>query len=364
MSSNQDEYWMARALALAERGRGFASPNPMVGACVVKGNRLISDGFHQRFGGPHAELEAIRKTPHRTKGASLYVSLEPCSSFGKTPPCTQAIINAGIRRVVIGAIDPNPNHAGRAIQILKRNGIKVRAGVLAEEASKQNEAFFKWIRRGIPFVTLKMAESLDGKIATRTGRSRWISGRPARLWVHRLRSDSDGVLVGKNTVFLDHPRLTVRAGIGAHQPWRIVLDRRGELSASERIFHQPGPVVLVCGERFLKRALRKFEKTPVTFLTVHQRRGRLDLRELLGRLGRLGLTSLLIEGGGETAWHFLEAGLVDKIDWIIAPKLIGGRTAKTSVEGEGILNPNRAWRVQNIQIQPLGADFLFEGYLN
>ncbi|MBI4395173.1 MAG: bifunctional diaminohydroxyphosphoribosylaminopyrimidine deaminase/5-amino-6-(5-phosphoribosylamino)uracil reductase RibD [Candidatus Omnitrophica bacterium] len=355
---------MKRALQLAEKGRGWASPNPVAGVCLVKNNHLISEGFHAAFGKPHAETEAIRKAGSHAKGATMYVTLEPCSTYGKTPPCTEAISKARINRVVVGAIDPNPKHQGRGISILKKHGIRVQTGVLRKEVEIQNEAFFKWIRTGFPFVILKMAQSLDGKIASRTGESRWISGSEAREWVHHLRASVDAILVGKNTVLKDDPRLTVRNGRKIKEPWRIILDTKGEVSIQARVFKSSGPIMLVCSEKAFECVLKKFRRTKVMLLPLRIRDGKLDLTQLLQKLGALGITSLLVEGGGEVAWSFLRSKLMDKIEWVIAPKIIGGREAITSVEGKGFVSLSRALPIYSTRMVKLGEDFLLEGYLH
>ena len=368
----RDEEWMRRALALAEKGRPLTSPNPMVGACLVKKNRLLSEGFHSFFGGPHAEVETIRKAGRKASGATLYVTLEPCSTYGKTPPCIGVVKAAGISRVVIGAIDPNPKHNGLGITLLRKAGIRVETGFLKNECQLQNEAFFKWIRTGIPFVTLKMAQSLDGKIASRTGNSRWISGPVARNWVHSLRASVDAILVGKNTVLRDNPRLTVSSRLyepkgserNGKAPWRIVLDEKGALPMKARMFKSKGPILLVCSEKFFKRVTQKFKHTQITILPLKSDSGKLNLAQLLKRLGKLGIASLLVEGGGEVAWSFLEKGFVDKIEWIIAPKIIGGRDAKTSVEGLGIASLSQTPSIQWTKTMRLGTDILIEGYVN
>ena len=364
MISKRDEYWMRRALKLAEKGRGFTSPNPVVGACLVKKNRLISEGFHAFFGGPHAEVEAIQKAGKKARGAILYVTFEPCSTYGKTPPCTEAIKDAKIARVVIATIDPNPKHLGHGISILKRHGIRVAAGVLKKEAVAQNEAFSKWVQTKVPFVILKMAQSLDGKIASRTGESRWISGPKARNWVHKLRDSCDAILVGKNTLLKDNPRLTVRNGRVAKEPWRIILDEKGSSPLKSRVFHAQGSTLLACSEIFFKSVLKKFSNTKVTILPLKSKNGRLDLNQLLRNLGSLGITLLLVEGGGEVAASFLELGLVDKICWIVAPKIVGGRDVKTSVEGSGVASLAQAHIIKRNRIVPLGDDLLVEGYIN
>ncbi|MBI3999293.1 MAG: bifunctional diaminohydroxyphosphoribosylaminopyrimidine deaminase/5-amino-6-(5-phosphoribosylamino)uracil reductase RibD [Candidatus Omnitrophica bacterium] len=355
---------MRRALKLGEKGRGFTSPNPVVGACLVKKNRLISEGFHTCFGAPHAEVEALRKAGRDARHATMYVTLEPCSTYGKTPPCTEAIRKAGISRIVIGMTDPNPKHGGKGISIFKEQGIQVQVGVCKKEAEIQNEAFSKWVRTSTPFVVLKMAQSLDGKIASRTGQSRWISGPEARKWVHSLRASMDAVLVGKNTVLKDDPRLTVRNGKVVKEPWRIILDRKGAAPLQARVFRSRGPVVLACSQELFSRVLRKFRNTKVTIFPLKSKGGKLDLAELLQNLGAFGITSLLVEGGGEVAWSFLESNLVDKIEWVLAPKIIGGREAKTSVEGQGFASLVKALPIRSSRIVPLGSDFLFEGYLH
>jgi len=364
MISERDEYWMKRALKLAEKGRGFTSPNPVVGACLVKKGHLISEGFHALFGGPHAEVEVIRKAGKRAHGATLYVTLEPCSTYGKTPPCTETIQDAKIARTVVAAVDPNPKHCGKGVSILKKHGIRVTMGILKKEAETQNESFSKWVQTGIPFVVLKMAQSLDGKIASRTGESRWISGPQARLWVHQLRASCDAVLVGKNTVLKDDPRLTVRNGKPVKEPWRVVLDEKGSSPLRSRIFRAQGPIILACSEKFFSYVSKKFHNVKTTILPLKANAGKLNLKQLLQNLGSLGVTSLLVEGGGEVAGSFLESGLVDKIYWILAPKIIGGRDAKTSVEGSGVASLAQAHLIRQSRFVPLGEDFLFEGYIH
>ena len=359
-----DEYWMNRALRLAEKGRPFTSPNPLVGACLVKHHQLIAEGYHTRFGCPHAEIEVLSRAGKKAAGATLYVTLEPCSTYGKTPPCTEAIKRAKIKKVVIGTIDPNPKHNGRSISFFKKNDIQVKTGILKGRVLEQNETFIKWIKSGLPFVVLKMAQSLDGKIASKTGSSRWISGEKARHWVHHLRARMDAVLIGKNTLFTDDPRLTARNGQISKLPWRIILDSNAESSVHSRIFKQKGPVVLVCLEQNAKKAVRKFDRLSVTVLPIQERKGKVDLHELMKHLGSVGISSLLVEGGGEVAWSFIEEKLVDKICWVIAPKIIGGRNAKTSVEGEGISLLDRAPKIRSLRSRFLGEDLLIEGYCN
>jgi len=362
---NPYQKWMRLAIELAEKGRYTASPNPMVGACVVKKNRVIAQGYHQKYGAPHAEINALKKAGSRSRGATLYVTLEPCSSWGKTPPCTTEIIRSRVRRVVIGATDPNPqNHRG-GIRALKKAGIQVQTGILAAEVQRQNESFFKYMQTGLPFVTLKMAQTLDGKIATCTGSSRWISSPPAREFVHRLRAEQDAVLVGKNTLLTDNPFLSPRVKIknkNPQKPWRVVLANGVKLSSRARIFKGKQLTFLVVSEKGMPNNRNEKEGSRV-YLPVSERKGRLNLRELLKKLAKLGVAKMLIEGGGETAWSFLQANLVDKVFWVVAPKIIGGRTAKTSVEGEGIQDLDHSIRFKSMNVSSIGSDLLIEGRL-
>lgn len=361
------EKWMRLALELAEKGRFSTSPNPMVGAVLVRENKQIAQGCHQKYGGPHAEIIALRRAGRKARGSTLYVTLEPCASWGKTPPCVTAILESGIREVFIGALDPNPKNHGKGIRALKNAGVKVAGGILASEVQKQNEAFFKYVRTGLPFVTLKMAQSLDGKIATRTGLSRWISSEAARDFVHRLRAEQDAILVGTQTLLKDNPLLSPRVNpnglIQKGKPWRVVLDARLRISPTARIFRGEQITVIAISEKIVKGLPAKTKKWNgrVTLLPVAEHQGHLDLKDLLTRLGALGIAKLLVEGGGETAWSFLEAGLVDKFYWIVAPKFFGGTQAKTSVEGPGVRIPSQAIRPSSLKCTPLGEDWLFEG---
>ncbi len=364
-SPEEHERWMQAALRLAEKGRYYTSPNPMVGALLVKKGKLLSQGYHARFGGEHAEVAAIRNAKGKAKGATLYVTLEPCSSWGKTPPCVESVIKAGIQEVVIGSLDPNPQNHGKSIARLKKHGIRVMTGVLEKKVRQQNAAFFKFAQTGLPFVTLKMAQSLDGKIASFTGRSRWISSPPARLFVHELRSEQDAVLVGKNTLYLDDPFLSPRMPSpkrSSSKPWRVALDPACEVALKARIFQGDQLTFLAISEKRGMKKKRIFEgaEKPPVLLPLPEKKGRLDLGVLLRKLGDLGVAKLLVEGGGELAWSLLKEKQVDRAFWIVAPKLIGGRDAKTSVEGEGFPNPDKAVFFQWKTIKKLGSDLLFE----
>ncbi|MSR77582.1 MAG: bifunctional diaminohydroxyphosphoribosylaminopyrimidine deaminase/5-amino-6-(5-phosphoribosylamino)uracil reductase RibD [Candidatus Omnitrophica bacterium] len=360
---SRNEAWMKQALERAWQGRFRVSPNPLVGACLVRNHRLITEGFHAEYGADHAEVVALKKAGKKTLGATLYVTLEPCSTWGKTPPCIQAILDAGIREVVIGALDPNPLHHGKGIAALRKAGVKVSFGILAEEVKKQNEYFFKYARTGLPFVTLKMAQSLDGKIATREKKSRWITGKTARNFVHALRAEQDAILVGRNTLLTDDPRL-IPVGFEKkcrpEKPWRVVLDPRLEAPVSAKVFNEGPLTIRVISEKILLQKRGKKDPLRGTLLPVPETKsGRLDLKILLKKLGTLGIAKLLVEGGGELAWSLLEARLVDQLIWITAPKIIGGRSAVTSVEGSGFSDPNQALNLNIVRSEPLGEDWLF-----
>ena len=327
----QHKRWMRLALELAQKGKLLTSPNPMVGACVVRAGKLVSSGYHQKYGGDHAEVIALKKAGARARGATLYVTLEPCSTWGKTPPCTAAVLNAGIKEVIVGSFDPNPRNHGTGIRALKKEGIRVIANVLSGEVEKQNEAFFKYVKTRLPFITLKMAQSLDGKIATYKGLSRWISSPASREFVHRLRAEQDAILVGGNTLRLDDPLLSPRLSkkngglIPAGKPWRVALDKDFKTPASARIFKGNQLTFLAVSE---KRIHARREKKSFTLIPVAEKKGRLDLKELLRKLADLGVAKLLVEGGGELAWSLINEKLVDKIFWIVAPKILGVRTPR------------------------------------
>ncbi len=362
MASSPHIPWMQRALELAEKGRGRTYPNPLVGAVVVKNEKMISEGYHAIFGGPHAEVEALKRAGSRAQGATLYVTLEPCSTFGKTPPCTRLVLEKKIRRVIVACPDPNPLHAGRGIKELRAHGVEVIPGVLSKEAAIQNEVFLKWLKTGLPFVALKMAETLDGKIAAVGGSSRWITGKKARQAVHRLRAVHQAVLVGKNTALQDNPRLNVNIQ-NAPQPVRVILDPRLEVPLSFNIFKPSDrKVIVVTTENTFKKKFPVYDRKNIGLLAVRSANGRLDLKDLLLKLGKMGMASLLVEGGGEIAAWLLGKKLVDKIYFFVAPKILGGRDATTPVEGPGIRNLDHAIEIKNMKISNAGEDFLFEGY--
>jgi diaminohydroxyphosphoribosylaminopyrimidine deaminase/5-amino-6-(5-phosphoribosylamino)uracil reductase len=335
---------MRQALHLARRGLGSTSPNPMVGAVLVKGSRVLGAGWHRKAGGPHAEIEAIRdaqRRGHSTRGATLYVTLEPCSTHGRTPPCTEAIVAAGIRSVVAGATDPNPRHRGRGFVALRRARLQVETGVLKSECESVNEAFNHWIVRGSPFVTVKAAMTLDGKIATASGESKWITGPLARAHAMRLRRASDAILVGINTVLADDPSLTVRgsarpARIAYRGPRRIVLDAYARSPLTARLVTDAAAALttIVVGPNAPRQRVRALARR-VRVITAPARRGRVDLDWLLNCLGKEDVGSLLVEGGGEVNAAFLLGGHAQRVAFFYAPKVLGGRDALRAVAGEG-----------------------------
>ncbi len=351
----EDEKYMSRAIKLAQKGAGWVSPNPMVGAVIVdEKGRIVSEGFHKRFGGPHAERVALEKLNFKAEGYSLYVNLEPCCHHGKTPPCTQAIIEAGIKRVVVGMADPNPLVNGRGIEMLKSHGIEVVVGVLEERCKELNKAFIKWITRKIPYVTLKWAQSLDGKIATKTGDSRWISSERALKFAHKLRALHDAVLVGKGTVEKDDPMLNVRLTRGRN-PLRVVLDAELSLPLDRKVFSVP-PETVVFTASGSKEKEKRLKEKGVEVIRIPESEGKVSIKEVLKALGERGITSLLVEGGSQTHASFIKEGLYDEIQTVIAPKIIGKGIGATGIEG--INKVEDAVKLHLLFTRRLGEDVL------
>lgn len=357
------ERFMRRALELARQGEGYTRPNPLVGAVLVKGGRVIAEGHHARYGGPHAEAVALARAGEAARRADLYVNLEPCVDFPgkKTPSCTEAIIAAGVGRVVVACRDPNPHVAGKGIERLRAAGIEVVEGILAEEARELNEIFFHWITTGRPFVSLKLALSLDGRIATRTGDSRWITGPEARRRVHELRRRHAAVLVGINTALADDPRLTVREVPGP-QPLRMVLDSQGRLPPSARILSGEGRTAVVTTAAMPQRVEAALRENGAAVWRLPARAGRVDIVALLAKLGEEGIDSLLVEGGGEVAWSFLSQGLVQKLYLFYGPLIIGGREAVPGVGGEGYARLSQVPRFRLHRVERVGEDLLVVAY--
>ena len=362
---------MRLALRLALRAHGQTSPNPMVGAVLVRGGRVIGKGWHRRAGEPHAEIEALRdaeKRGEKIRGATLYVTLEPCCTQGRTPPCTDAIIGAGIRRVVVAATDPNPKHAGRGFQLLGKAGIKVSHGLLADEATRLNEVFNHWIVQHTPFVTVKSAMTLDGKIATASGESKWITGEAAREEGMRLRAVSDVILVGVNTVLADDPSLTLRTDesskfkVQSSKLRRIVLDSRARTPLKSRIVADDSAVLttIVVGPDAPLRRVAALSKRVNVLRCPARRDGRLDLRWLLRRLGRENVTSLLVEGGGEVNASFLLGGLAQRVVFFYAPNILGGRDARRAVAGDGAQSWAEVIPLSQVEWKQVGDDLMMK----
>mgnify|MGYP003587137483 CR=1 FL=1 len=351
------EPYMRRALELARRGEGLTRPNPAVGAVVVRSGRIAGEGWHRKAGGSHAEVYALRRAGKRARGATLYVTLEPCCTWGRTPPCTEAILKAGVAGVVVGTRDPNPAHAGRGLRLLRKAGVKVIEGVLEGEARELLAPFARWILTRRPFVTLKMGMTLDGRIADETGASRWITGPSARRQVQALRRRVDGVLVGKNTLLKDNPSLLPRPAKG-RKPWRIVLAPDGRVPASARVLsdgHADQTIVAVSNACPSAR-VKALESTGARVLRIREKSGRLPAGALLDELGRMGLLHVLCEGGGELAASLIEGGLVDEYLFFISPSFLGG--SATAVVG------GRGWRMAGrphlrfISVERCGADIM------
>lgn len=358
-----DERWMAEALALARRARGLTSPNPMVGAVIVRDAAAAGRGFHSRSGAPHAEIEALREAGGRANGATLYVTLEPCNHAGRTPPCVDALVGAGIRRVVAATADPNPQVRGGGANTLRRAGVEVLVGCLESEARALNRVFFTAMERMRPHVTLKCAMTLDGKIAASDRSSRWITGEAARREAHRLRSECDAIVVGIGTVLADDPALTVRLDPpGPREPLRVVVDSRCRLPLTARLIASgdPGRVVVAVGDDAPGAHVEALVSRGVTVLQCKSREGHVDVSDLCGRLFGLDVRGLLLEGGSELSWAFVEAGLVDRVAVFVAPILLGGAGAPTPVGGRG-LPLGGGMRLRSVEVRPVGEDWLIEG---
>jgi len=361
----QPDDFMARALELAARARGRVEPNPMVGAVVVSQGQAIGEGYHQQFGQPHAEVNAIRDAgPEACRGATLYVTLEPCSHHGKTPPCVDAIREAGFARVVVAMIDPDPRNQGRGIDLLRTAGIDVEVGLREDEAQRLNAPFVKLTTTGTPFLTAKWAMSLDGKIATRTGDSQWISSPPSRHIVHELRGQADAILVGIGTALADNPRLTARPP-GPRTATRIVADSRARLPLDSRLVASATdvPVLVAATDAAPPDQCTALRNAGVEVLVLPAHRGKPGIRALLEELGRRRMTNVLLEGGGELCAAALAEGVVDKLMVFVAPKLIGGRDAPTPVEGDGAGQMADALAAAAHTVERIGDDVLIEAWL-
>lgn len=355
-----DEAYMRMALELAQKGCGRVNPNPMVGAVIVKGGRIIGQGYHQQYGGLHAERNALASCSESPQDAELFVTLEPCCHWGKTPPCTDAILESGIQRVVVGSADPNPLVAGKGVRILRKHGIAVTENILREECDCLNEVFLYFIQRKVPFVVLKYAMTMDGKIAVASGLSKWITGEEARRRVHQDRDRYAAILVGVGTVLADDPQLTCRLPDGRN-PVRIICDThlRTPLTAQVVATAKETRTILAtcCAESDRQRP---YFDAGCEVLVLPERDGRVDLRALMQELGRRKLDSVLLEGGAALNWSALQSGIVNKVQAYIAPKLFGGSAAKSPVGGCGVPSPQAAFQLTVPSVQRLGSDLLLE----
>ena len=352
---------MRRALTLALRGEGWASPNPMVGAVIVKEGRVIGEGWHERCGALHAERHALAHCTEDPAGSTMYVTLEPCCHTGRQPPCTQAILDAGIRRVVVGSPDPNPLVAGHGVELLRQGGVEVVENVLREECDQVNEIFLHYIQTKTPFVAMKYAMTLDGKIACRTGASKWVTGETARTQVQQLRHHYRGILVGVGTVLADDPLLTCRLP-GGRDPVRIVCDSTLRTPLTSQLVQTAGTTPTILATACTDPArIQPYQAAGCTVLPLPGTDGKVDLPALMQALAAREIDSILLEGGGTLNWAMLRAGLVQKVHAYIAPKLFGGAEAKTPVEGLGFAAPGEAVALTDTRITRLGEDFLVEG---
>jgi diaminohydroxyphosphoribosylaminopyrimidine deaminase/5-amino-6-(5-phosphoribosylamino)uracil reductase len=360
-----DEKYMRVALRLAARAKGGTSPNPMVGAVVVKDGRVISRGYHRKAGGPHAEAVALKKAGRDAQGAVLYVTLEPCSHSNKrTPPCTPLVVESGIKRIVVAMIDPNPRVSGNGVKALRAAGIDTVTGVLETEARKLNEAFIRYITTGMPFATLKIAQTLDGKIATASGESKWITGEKAREEGHKLRDINDAVLVGINTVLADDPMLTARIPNG-RDPVRVIVDGNLSIPLTAKVLTQKSSArtVIAALPNASKSKTKKLEGLGAEVLIVRNEKGRVDLRDLMKKLGKLDIMSVLIEGGAEINASALKMGVVDKVVHFIAPMLMTGRDSICSIGGTSPEKLHQAIRLSEITTRFVGEDLMITGYV-
>ena len=363
MVRQEDIEYMRRAMELAERGVGFTNPNPMVGAVIVKGGKVIGEGWHERCGEWHAERNAFKNCTVSAEGATMYVTLEPCCHYGKTPPCTEAIIEHGIARVVIGMEDPNPLVAGKGIAFLREAGIEVVCGIEEEALREQNRVFLKYISTRLPWVALKAAMTLDGKIATRTGDSKWITGAEARAYVHELRHRFMAILVGIGTAVADDPLLNCRIeGRGVRQPIRVVVDSNARLSLESQLVQTAEEYrTIVAYTRFApEERVKALREAGVEMLLCEEKEGLVDVRNLLELLGQFGIDSILLEGGGSLNYTFLAEGLADELYAFVAPKIVGGMNAKTPVEGTGVEKMADAINLELKNVLNIGDDVLLK----
>lgn len=357
-----DEKYMRLAMQLAGNAIGRTSPNPLVGAVIVKDNRVVGCGWHRKAGTPHAEVHALNQAGELAQGADVYVTLEPCAHYGKTPPCAKALVEAKVKNVYGGLLDVNPKVAGKGFKILEDAGIHVEYGFLQDELRKQNEVFFKWIEHKKPFIVLKAAMTLDGKIATATGQSKWITNETSRAYGYKLRDIYDGIMVGINTVIEDNPMLTARVD-GGKNPIRIVVDSSLKIDINANVVQdKSAKTIIATTDKADKDKILKLQAQDVDVIVVDKdENDKVDIEKLLDILGQQNICSILVEGGATLSGSFVAKKLVDKVYFFIAPKIVGGKEAKTPVAGTGILNLQEALALKDIQIEKLEEDVLIIG---
>ena len=362
--TKSDEFFMARAIRLARRGKGLTSPNPMVGAVVVADAKVVGEGYHPGAGQPHAEVLALKHAGEAARGATLYVTLEPCCHFGRTPPCTGRIIEAGVKRVVAAVVDPDPRVSGKGADELRVAGIQVEFGALQEQAAELIEPHLKYVRTGLPLVTVKLAMSLDGRIATRTRQTRWITGEKARRFAHSLRAEADAVIVGVGTAMIDDPLLTARLVRAKRQPRRVVVDTAARMQPTARMLQQGnGPVMVATTEQAPKESVERLRAAGAEIIVLPEKDGRVDLRALLKELGERDVRSVLVEGGAALAGSMLDDRLVDRVVFVMAPLLIGGARATSALGGKGADDIGDAVRLADVRVRRIGEDLVVQGYL-
>ena len=361
-----DTIFMNKAIKLAKKGEGFVNPNPLVGAVIIKNKKIIGEGYHEHWGGNHAEINAIKDAVESTENSTMYVTLEPCSHFGKTSPCVEAIIKSKIRKVVIGLIDPNPLVSGKGIKTLEDKGIEVVTGILENECRELNEVFLKYIETKLPFVTLKYAMTLDSKISSYTGDSKWISNSKSRKYVHELRHVNSAIMVGIGTVLNDNPSLNTRLDIEeAKDPIRIIVDTKGRIPIDFKVVNlkSNAKTIIATTSLIKKDKLKDLEDKNITVIICPEFNNQVDLNYLLKYLAKEGISSILLEGGSELNFNMLEEELVDKVITFIAPKIIGGSLSKTPVGGHGIKLMRNSINTNDIKYKTFDDDICIESYI-
>ncbi|MBZ9636472.1 bifunctional diaminohydroxyphosphoribosylaminopyrimidine deaminase/5-amino-6-(5-phosphoribosylamino)uracil reductase RibD [Clostridium sp. FP1] len=361
-----DNYYMNRALELSKRAVGFVNPNPLVGAVIVKDNKIIGEGYHEYFGGAHAEVNAFKNSKEDVEGATMYVTLEPCSHYGKTPPCADAIVRNKISKVVIGMIDPNPLVAGKGIEILRSSGIEVTTGIMEKEIMKTNEIFIKYISSKQPFCIMKTAMTIDGKIATSSGDSKWISNEKSRAYVHELRQRVSGIMVGIGTILMDDPELTTRRdGLLSLNPTRIVIDSKARIPLEAKVLQgdEKTKTIIVTTEFADKSKIEAIKQKGAEIIVTPSKNNLVDLKYLMIVLGEMGIDSILLEGGSTLNYSAIEECIVDKVITFISPKIFGGTSGKTPVGGKGVEHVEDSIVLCDAEVTRFDEDIMIEAYV-